>query len=560
MVSMIAKEAVCRALQAQDVEYVFGNPGTTEVPFLDALASFPNIHYILTLHESVAVGMADGYARASGRPGVANVHVTGGVANSMGMLFDASRDGTPLVLLAGQQYAHSLVREPMLSGDLVQMTQQFTKWSYQVNRGADVPLAMARAFKTCMQPPQGPVFLALPRDVLEEDLETDLREFPSTGPGPSYRARGDTNDIDRAAQLLAEARSPVLLAGPAVFASGAMEELTSLAEACALRVYATPGLLPWDYPLLCGPWRPLRHGLKAPLQGADLLMMAGSPLFKEFPPVATNLDMPVVHIDPSPWEVGKNYPHCAGIVADLKAGLQDLLEAVETKTRGEAQREAIRQRRRVIEAATLAARAARARELEDLWDSVPTSAARLAGELGQVLDPDALIVDEAIRSSTYIENFYPFRVAGTYLTSEAGCLGWGFGASLGAKLARPDRQVVAFLGDGSACFSMQALWTAARYQIAVPIIVCRNGAYMAVKSSLSLYGGDCSEQSNYYCAELGGIDFVGLAGSLGVEGRRVERAQDLRASLEWSLGQNRPTLLEVLVDPQDAGHGVTRIP
>ncbi|MDO8689705.1 MAG: thiamine pyrophosphate-binding protein, partial [Dehalococcoidia bacterium] len=534
---MTAKEAVCRALKAQDVEYVFGNPGTTEVPFLDALASFPSIHYILALHESVAVGMADGYARASGRPGVANVHVTGGVANSMGMLFDACRDGTPLVLLAGQQYAQSLLREPMLSGDLVQMTQQFTKWSYQVNRGADVPLAMARAFKTCMQPPTGPVFLALPRDVLEEEVEAEQHEACSTGPGPAYRARGDRNDIDRAAQLLSEAHSPVVLVGPAVFASGAIEELTSLAEACALRVYATPGLLPWDYPLLCGPWRPLRQGLKAPLQEADLLMMVGSPLFKEFPPVDTNLNMPVIHLDPSPWEVGKNYPSCAGIVADLKAGLEDLLGAVKSKTTGEARQKAIRERRQAIEAANRTARDIRASELQARWDSVPTSAARLVGELGQVLDPSALIVDEAIRSSTYIENYYPFRVAGSYLTSEAGCLGWGFGAALGAKLAQPNRQVVAFLGDGSACFSMQALWTAARYQIALPIIICRNGAYMAVKSALSLYGGECSEQSNYYCAELGGIDFVGLAGSLGVEGRRVERAQDLRPSLEWSLAQ-----------------------
>ena len=303
---MTAKEALCRALQSQGVEYVFGNPGTTEIPILDTLARFPEIRYVLALHESVAAAMADGYARASGRPSVANVHTTPGVANSLGMLFNARRDGVPLVLLAGQQAARFLLREPMLSADLVQMTEQFAKWSYQVHRPEEVPLALARALKTSMQPPRGPVFLALPRDVLEDTAEVE--EWTAGAVNVTCRLRGDQADVEQAADLLLQAAAPVVLAGSGVQASEAGEELAALAEACAMRVYARPGSLPWDHPLLCGNWRPMRHELAAPLRGADLLLVVGAPMFREFPPVSTVPKIPVIHVDADAWEVGKNFP------------------------------------------------------------------------------------------------------------------------------------------------------------------------------------------------------------------------------------------------------------
>ncbi|MDP2727022.1 MAG: thiamine pyrophosphate-binding protein [Dehalococcoidia bacterium] len=555
MASMTAKEALCWALQSQGIDCVFGNPGTTEIPFLDTLARFSAIRYISTLHESVAVAMADGYARVSGRLGVANVHAAPGTANSLGMLFNARRDNVPLLLLAGQQFSHSLLREPMLSADLVQMTEQFVKWSYQVNRPEEVPLALARAFKTAIQPPRGPVFLALPRDLLEGSVE--VKEWPGPAHSFAHRLRGDRSDIERAAGLLLGAQAPVVLAGSEVQTSGAVKELMTLAETCALRVYAPPGCLPWDYPLLSGSWRPMRHELTAPLQGADLLLIVGGPMFREFPPVDLVLEIPVIHLDSDPWEIGKNYPIALGIMADPKAGLEDLCRALEQRIDG-AQREALQERSRAIAAANQDARAARAKELQESWESHPISAARLVGEMSRVLDRGTLIVDEGTRSSSYLRRYYPFE-SGGYMTGEGGCLGWGLGAALGAKLAQPQRQVVAFIGDGSAAFSFQALWTAARYQIAVPIIICNNGSYMAVKSALSLYGGERVERRDYALADLTGIDFVALASSLGVEGRRVEKAQDLCSSLEWALALGKPSLLEVMLDPHDAGHSIPRV-
>lgn len=557
MVSATAKEALCQTLSSQGVEYIFGNPGTTELPFLDALARFPSMHYVLALHESVAVSMADGYARASGRPGIANIHAAPGVANSLGMLFNARRDRVPVVLLAGQQFARSLLREPMLSADLVQMTEQFAKWSYQVQLPEEAPLAIARALKTAMQPPRGPVFLALPRDLMEETIEVD--QWASPPAGPAYRHRGDEADIERAAGLLLEARSPVVLAGSGVLTAGASQQLQSLAETLALRVYGNPGVLPWDHPLNCGGWRPIRHELAGTLKDADLLLVVGAPMFREFPPATPELRLPVIHLDSDPWEVGKNYPAALGIIADPKAGLEEISAAL-AKQINAGDRERLKTRFQAISVANGEARAARQREMESQWHSVPISAGRLVGEMARVLDRDAIIVDEATRSGTYLRHFYPFESASGYQTCEGLCLGWGMGAALGVKLAQPDRQVVSFIGDGSACFAIQALWTAARYQIGVPVIICNNCTYMAIKSAVSLYGGELSERGDYRCADLSGLDFVKLAAGMGVEGRRVERPEDLRPALEWVLGLGKPAVLDVAIDPQDAGHLIPRVP
>lgn len=557
MVSVAAKEVLCRVLQAHGVKYIFGNPGTTEVPLLDALARFPEIHYILALHESVAASMADGYARASGRPGLVNVHAAPGVANALGMLFNARRDRVPLVLLAGQQFADSLLREPMLSADLVQMTEQFAKWSYQAHRPEELPLALARALKTSMQHPQGPVCLAIPRDLLEETIQVD--ELHVASAVRSYRHRGDHATIQRAAAMLLKAQAPVVLAGSGVQAAGAANELRELAELCAMRVYAVPGLLNWDHPLMCGNWRPIRHELAAPLRGADLLLVVGSPMFREFPPAVPALDMPLIHIDPDPWEVGKNYPSALGIVADPKSGIDDLVNAVRGMASGE-EKSAVRVRFAAIDSANCEARAALDAEQVERWDADPISAPRLVGELGSLLNRDAIIVEEATRSGTYLRDFYPFAASSGYMTCEAFCLGWGLGAALGARLAQPHRQVVSLVGDGSAAFSLQALWTAARYHIDVPVIICNNSSYMAIKSALCQYGGELAEQGDYSCAELGGVDFVALAASMGIEGRRIERPQDVRPSLEWALALGKPCVLDVIMDPHDAGHGVPRVP
>ena len=174
MPQIAGKHIVMKMLQAEGVKYIFGNPGTTETPFLDAVQDYPDIQYMLATQEAPAIGMADAYARATGRPSFAKLHVAGGLANGISMLYDAYRGGTPMVLTAGQSDTRMLLQEPTLSGNLVEMTRQYTKWSFEVHHAKDIPEAMRRAFKIAKTPPTGPVFLALPWNVLDEEADVDF--------------------------------------------------------------------------------------------------------------------------------------------------------------------------------------------------------------------------------------------------------------------------------------------------------------------------------------------------------------------------------------------------
>jgi benzoylformate decarboxylase len=559
MVSRITgKEYLCRALEAEGVGYIFGNPGTTEIPLLDTLARFPTLRYVLALHESVAVAMADGYARCTGRVAVASVHAAPGSANALGMLLNARRDGTPLLVLAGQLDSTRLLREPMLAADLARLAEQFAKWTYQVAGAGELPLALSRAFRVASQPPAGPVFLSLPRDFLEETIEAGAHLRAS----PPLRLRGEGEAIERAATLLLGAQAPVALVGPGVRRARAWQEMTELAETAALRVFATPGSFPTRHPLFCGYWRPTFYELEPAVASADLLLVVGSPMFRELPlwdPALIAADLPIIHLDPDPWEVGKNYPSAVGIVADVGSGLRELTERVKALL-DDQRSAALATRRRANQAYSQERRAAREAAQQACWDRSPISAARLAGELDRVLGEEALIVEEATRSGTYLQAFFPWSHPGGYMASSGGCLGWGLGAALGAKLALPQRPVVAFLGDGSTAYSLQGLWTAARYQIPLLVIVCNNRAYVAMKSSLFLYGGRIAERGEYGCVELEGLDFVQLARGFGVEGRRVAKPDELRPALEWGLALGRPALLEVMLDPREAGFGLPSIP
>ena len=216
MARLSAKHALVEQLIANGVEYIFGNPGSTELGLMDALHDYPQVKYVLGLHEAVVIGMADGYARATQRPAFANVHITPGLANALSLLYDAQQGGTPLVVTAGQQDRRFVLREPVLAGDLVKLAEPVTKWAVEVNRGADVPLILQRAFKVALDPPAGPVFVSLPSDVLDDEIEAAVEPTTYT----ARRVRPDREGTAAAAELLAQARRPAIVCGDRVAASG----------------------------------------------------------------------------------------------------------------------------------------------------------------------------------------------------------------------------------------------------------------------------------------------------------------------------------------------------
>ena len=311
---------------------IFGHPGTPEEAFPDALHDYPQIKYILALHESTAVGIADGYARASGRPSFLQLHINPGLGNAMGMLYNSYRTRTPMVVYAGQHPQRGGSQEPILAGDLVRMAEPVMKWATQAEDAAEIPILLRRAFKVAMEPPAGPVFLSIPTNVMDEEAEVEIAATAYT----NTRVRPDPEAVERAAEVLAGAQSPVIICGAGVATSGAVPELVQLAEALGARVHASFSAelpFPEDHPLYAGLLNVISEpALKGQLSAADVILAVGTPLLtvlfplneSPFPPKATT-----IHIDLDPWEISKSWPVQHGIMADPKMALTDLLAALQ---------------------------------------------------------------------------------------------------------------------------------------------------------------------------------------------------------------------------------------
>ncbi len=318
---MTGAEVVCRILEEEGVEYIFGVPGSTEVPLLDVIARTPGIKFIGAVHEAVSVAMADGYARASGKPGVVMVHTAPGTANAIGNLYNAYNAGTPIVLLAGQQDSRFQFLEPYLDADPLPMVSGFTKDRWCVSHAADIPKALDRAFREATTPPTGPVFLAIPRDLQAEAVDFDpalLRKKRE-----ATRVRPDRESLLRAAELLTGAEQPAIVAGHQVPVADAVPELVALAEMLGAPVFTTAQLpkmiFPSTHPLYYSRVPPIGFSLPGLDGPADVLLALGSGLFKQLfyvPPPLVPPSTRLVHVDVDPREVGRDSPADVPLVAD----------------------------------------------------------------------------------------------------------------------------------------------------------------------------------------------------------------------------------------------------
>ncbi len=330
----VRKRAFLDLLKQEGVEIVFGNPGTTELPLMDAFAVENDIRYILGLQEAALMAMADGYAQASGKLTVLNLHVAPGLGNAMGMLYDAQMAGSPILVTAGQQDTEYLIEEPILFADLPTLARPFVKLAAQVDRLKDLPRLVHRAAKTALAPPTGPVFLSLPGDILKNDADIDLLKPTRVAP----RMRGDIDAVDAAADLLAKAERPVIIAGDAVAQSRAHASSPRSPKLIGAPVYTefvpNTASFPSSHPLYRGSMTRSQPGVREVLDQHDLLFSVGGDLFtwslpskiEPMPP-----GMPLIHLDTDPWQIGKNYPAEVGILGDPKATLPDITAAVRAR-------------------------------------------------------------------------------------------------------------------------------------------------------------------------------------------------------------------------------------
>ncbi len=540
------------SLLAHGVEHIFGNPGTTESPILDALLDYPRLRYIVALHEGVALGAASYHAQATGRPAVVNVHVAPGLGNSLGMLYNALKARAPLVVTAGQQDTRLRLRGPVLGHDLVAMAAPLTKWSVQVERADELALIMHRAVKIATDPPAGPVFVALPIDVMEQ--ETDQGPL---APGRLHRAPApDPAGVAEAAALLLGGRRPVIVAGDD--AAPAAAELLALAERLGAAVWCegirARQVVPSRHPnfRLSLPFDAV--AIRRALDEADVVLLVGGPFFEAvwyapgspLPPGAA-----AIHVETSPERLAHNLPVTVGLVSEPRAALAALWSAVEREA-GDAFRAAAAARNEVLRALKAQdAQAQRARAAKR-WDSAPISMPRLMAEVESALPDDAIVVDEAITAGPDLARTIQFERAGDYVGARGGGIGQALPGAIGIKLARPDRPVVALSGDGSAMYSIQALWTAAHHDLAIAFVILNNREYRILKHNMDTYRQrfGAKPDRGYPNMDLVSPDlgFVDIARGLGVEGMRVGHPAELRPALGRALGAGRPFLLDVAIE------------
>jgi thiamine pyrophosphate-dependent acetolactate synthase large subunit-like protein len=552
MPKMTGKRAMIEQLMADGVRRIFGNPGTTEQGFMDALRDYPQMEFMLALHEGVAVCMADAYARITRQPAFVEVHIAPGLGNALGMLHNAAVGKTPLIVYAGQSPGATLLQEPHLSGPLVEMARPVCKWAAQIHHAHDVPRALRRAFKVAMEPPQGPVFLSLPMDTLDEEADVDIHPTTHT----RWRGRVDPAGMAEVAALLLGAERPMLMVGDGVALADAQPEVVALAETAGLPVfecYASEFTMPASHPLNQGALNFVTPApLRTTLEGCDLLLVVGAPMFQLiFPEVQSPVPAgtKIVQIDINPWEIGKNVSPDLAFLADPKAALAELADQVRRKRTPQQARVAAERAEKIGER-TKAARARYWEQAKKSWDAVPISAPRLMHEIRHALPDDALVFAEAITNSLHLTQAMMPDEPGRLVRVRGGGIGPGLPGSLGAQLARPDRKVVGICSDGAAMYSISALWTAAHHRIPVTYVMLNNAAYRILKLNMVEYLGKAARGRGFTAMDLTDpeLRFDRMAESMGVPGFRVDKPGDLGPILRKALDHDGPSLVDVVME------------
>ena len=544
-------------LAAVNVRHIFGNPGSTELPLNDALVRDTRFDYIFGLHELPLTAMADGYAIASGGLGLVCVHTCCGLGNAMGMLYNAHCAGSPLLILAGQQDRRLRFGDPVLAGEMVGVVRPWTKWAVEVQRLEDLPTAVRRAVQAALTPPTGPVFLSLPVDIqLETAHELDLRP-PRL---PDRRIRPPADALRQAAEMLAQAQNPAILAGSRVTEAGAVEELVALAEHLGAPVMAEQQTshgrppMPLDHPLYSGIlplWSP---EIRERLAGHDVILAVGMNLLRLYiyhePANPFPEESRLIHMDADPRELGKNYLLDLALLGDPKAGLGELSQIV-AEILPASQREAAAGRLAANAARRAAEQERLLAEIEASWEELPMTPIALMGALARVLPPETAVVEEAATThNNLLERLGVLNDPAARIAHRGWALGWGVGCAIGVKLAWPDRPVVALLGDGATLYGVQGLWTAAHHQIPVTFVVANNTQYKILKVSGGVMALPEIARGNHLGMDLvePEVDFVGLARSFGVQAHQVTGPDELVQRLDDSLYGNEPVLLNVRIE------------
>ena len=538
-----ARDVLIDILRDEGITHVFGNPGSTEMPLMDALVDAPDIRYVLGLQEATAVGMADGWALATGRAAFVNLHAMGGLGNAMGVLVASKASETPLVVTAGQQDTRHLMTEPWLSGDLVALAAPVTKWAKELRRGDDVGPALRRAFSLARTPPCGPVFLSLPMDILDQDVNHP------TPPASSPPRLGASPDAARLADKLAalDPHRVVVLLGddlPAAASAG----LVAFAEAGGFPVWGTQltsrTAFPSHHPCWAGVLKPDFADMRAHLQSTQAIVLVGGRAFVAYPyreaePVPEGVA--VMHIADNPEAFGREHAADMALLGDISQTLSAVARRLgELVDRGKV-------------AARLATRGAGRREARDATRK-DILAEGASGPLGadaavlaalDALPDDAIIANDSAATFGRVQDLMTTE-PGRYFFARGGVLGCSMPAAVGASLATKG-WVVAFVGDGGAMYSPQALWSAAHNKTRTIFVIFNNRRYGVLQNVAKSLGYANAKAGRFVGMDVvdPAIDFLALAASMGVPAERAQDRDAIGAAIGRALKREGPSLIEV---------------
>tara|TARA_Y100000590_G_scaffold455602_1_gene604572 strand:+ start:1950 stop:3599 length:1650 start_codon:yes stop_codon:yes gene_type:complete len=546
---MSGKQAVLEMLKAEGIEYIFGNPGTSEGPLIDMLGDYPEFKYIMALQESVAMGMGESFARSTEKTSFVSLHVDSGLANGIALMLDALNTGTPMVVTSAN-YDSRKINETKT--DLAELVRPVTKWAVELDLPDQIPSVLRRAFNEANSHPKGPVYVGFTANALEGIADMNIvpsgKVHDEVIPSPS--------GILEAANLLTKAKNPALMVGDRVSDDNAISESVSIAELLGMAVFQSRGAevsFPTTHPQYQGMHSLRSQESRESLKEFDVILTVGMDTLDElfyWGDVILDESQKLIHIDPIPGRVGRSEPTDVGIISNCKTGLAELITEV-SKT---VDQNIVNTRKSQVISDALSQKEAYEESVKEKWNSTPMSPARMMYELSNAIPKNSIVVDDSISNRAAMRHYFPATERNDIRGVRGQSIGGGIGATMGTQCAFPDRPVFGVLGDGSTMMTVQGLWTAANDKIPCIFVICNNGMYRVLKTNFNVYQKEILNEPEPAGDNLLYSDFVTpfnlctIAEGMGLHSERVTDPNEIAGAVDRALASGGPALLDIVID------------
>ena len=547
--TMSGKQAVLEMLKAEGIEYIFGNPGTSEGPLIDMLGDYPEFKYMMALQESVAMGMGESFARSTEKTSFVSLHVDSGLANGIALMLDALNTGTPMVVTSAN-YDSRKINETKT--DLAELVRPVTKWAVELDLPDQIPSVLRRAFNEANSHPKGPVYVGFTANALEGIADMNIvpsgKVHDEVIPSPT--------GILEAAKLLSQAKNPALMVGDRVSDDNAISESVDIAELLGMAVFQSRGAevsFPTTHPQYQGMHSLRSQESRESLKEFDVILTVGMDTLDElfyWGDVILDESQKLIHIDPIPGRVGRSEPTDVGIISNCKTGLAELISEV-SKT---VDQNIVKARKSQVVSDALSQKEAYEESVKSKWNSTPMSPARMMYELSNAIPKNSIVVDDSISNRAAMRHYFPATERNDIRGVRGQSIGGGIGATMGTQCAFPDRRVFGVLGDGSTMMTIQGLWTAANDKIPCIFVICNNGMYRVLKTNFNVYQKEILNEPEPAGDNLLYSDFVTpfnlctIAEGMGLHSERVTDPNEIAGAVDRALASGGPALLDIVID------------